>query len=186
MAEIVKQMAGKVQWINSPKSKLVTTGTRSGGLLAKLKTFSLLGIQAMPVEVEVDVSPRAMPKTILVGLPGSRRPRKHSSLRTRDDQFRFSAAGRSSRHQPGPGRVAQASRLVRSAYLAGNFDRQRADSNPISCGSTRSSASWRWKVTRVRPKACCRWRSRRKNWGFAESSCRKKTRSKRPSSKTST
>ena len=38
-------------------------------MLAKLKTYSLLGIQAMAVEVEVDVSPRAMPKTILVGLP---------------------------------------------------------------------------------------------------------------------
>ena len=38
-------------------------------MLAKLKTFSLVGIQAMEVEVEVDVSPRAMPKTILVGLP---------------------------------------------------------------------------------------------------------------------
>ena len=38
-------------------------------MLAKLNTFSLLGIQAVPVEVEVDVSPRAMPKTILVGLP---------------------------------------------------------------------------------------------------------------------
>ena len=50
-----------------------TTSTRqpgrSSGMLAKLKTFSLLGITAMPVEVEVDVSPRAMPKTILVGLP---------------------------------------------------------------------------------------------------------------------
>ena len=42
---------------------------RGSGMLAKLKTFSLLGITAMPVEVEVDVSPRAMPKTILVGLP---------------------------------------------------------------------------------------------------------------------
>jgi len=41
----------------------------SGGMLAKLKTFSLLGIEAVAVEVEVDVSPRAMPKTILVGLP---------------------------------------------------------------------------------------------------------------------
>ncbi len=41
----------------------------SSGRLAKLKTYSLLGIQAMAVEVEVDVSPRAMPKTILVGLP---------------------------------------------------------------------------------------------------------------------
>ncbi len=38
-------------------------------MLAKLHTFSLLGISAVPVEVEVDVSPRAMPKTVLVGLP---------------------------------------------------------------------------------------------------------------------
>ena len=29
------------------------------GMLAKLKTFSLLGIDALPVEVEVDVSPLA-------------------------------------------------------------------------------------------------------------------------------
>ena len=38
-------------------------------MLAKLQTFSLLGIDALPVEVEVDVSPAAMPKVILVGLP---------------------------------------------------------------------------------------------------------------------
>ncbi len=38
-------------------------------MLAKLHTFSLLGIEAVPVEVEVDVSPRALPKTVLVGLP---------------------------------------------------------------------------------------------------------------------
>jgi magnesium chelatase family protein len=38
-------------------------------ILARLKTFSLLGIEAVPVEIEVDVSPAAMPKTILVGLP---------------------------------------------------------------------------------------------------------------------
>lgn len=38
-------------------------------MFAKLRTFSLLGIEALPVEVEVDVSPRAIPKTVLVGLP---------------------------------------------------------------------------------------------------------------------
>ncbi len=38
-------------------------------MLAKLHTFSLLGIDALPVEVEVDVSPGAPPKTLLVGLP---------------------------------------------------------------------------------------------------------------------
>ena len=38
-------------------------------MLAKLKTFSLLGIDALPVEVEVDVSATTSPKTVLVGLP---------------------------------------------------------------------------------------------------------------------
>ncbi|TWT95963.1 Competence protein ComM [Botrimarina colliarenosi] len=38
-------------------------------MLAQLRTYSLLGIDALPVEAEVDVSPGAMPKTILVGLP---------------------------------------------------------------------------------------------------------------------
>lgn len=38
-------------------------------MLARLKTFTLLGIEALPVEVEVDVSPTSNPKTILVGLP---------------------------------------------------------------------------------------------------------------------
>jgi hypothetical protein len=38
-------------------------------MLAKLKTFSLLGIDALPVEVEADVSASALPKNILVGLP---------------------------------------------------------------------------------------------------------------------
>lgn len=38
-------------------------------MLAKLHTFSLLGIEAPPVVAEVDVSPSALPKTVLVGLP---------------------------------------------------------------------------------------------------------------------
>lgn len=37
-------------------------------MLAKFDTYSLFGIDALPVEVEVDISPGAMPKTILVGL----------------------------------------------------------------------------------------------------------------------
>ena len=38
-------------------------------MLAKLRTYSLQGIEAAPVEVEVDVSPAGLPKTVLVGLP---------------------------------------------------------------------------------------------------------------------
>ena len=41
---------------------------RSSNMLARLFTYSLFGIDAKPVEVEVDISPGAMPKTILVGL----------------------------------------------------------------------------------------------------------------------
>lgn len=37
-------------------------------MLSKLSTYALFGIDARPVEVEVDISPAAMPKTILVGL----------------------------------------------------------------------------------------------------------------------
>ena len=38
-------------------------------MLASLQTFSLLGIDAIPVDVEVDVATGGLPKTILVGLP---------------------------------------------------------------------------------------------------------------------
>src|SRR4051794_4249530 len=38
-------------------------------MLAKLNTFALVGIDAVPVEVEVDASPANMPKTVIVGLP---------------------------------------------------------------------------------------------------------------------
>jgi magnesium chelatase family protein len=38
-------------------------------MLAKLHTFALVGIDAVPVEVEVDNSYAQLPKTIIVGLP---------------------------------------------------------------------------------------------------------------------
>src|SRR6266851_885956 len=37
-------------------------------MLAKLNTFALVGIEAVPVEAEVDTS-AGLPKTVLVGLP---------------------------------------------------------------------------------------------------------------------
>jgi magnesium chelatase family protein len=37
-------------------------------MLAKLFSYTLVGIDAAPVEVEVDVSSASMPKTVLVGL----------------------------------------------------------------------------------------------------------------------
>lgn len=38
-------------------------------MLARLRTFALLGIDAVPVDVEVDTAPAHLPKTVLVGLP---------------------------------------------------------------------------------------------------------------------
>lgn len=38
-------------------------------MLARLHTFSLQGIDAVSVEVEVDVSTGGLPATVLVGLP---------------------------------------------------------------------------------------------------------------------
>lgn len=38
-------------------------------MLARLQTFSLFGIEAVPVDVEVDVSSGSLPATVLVGMP---------------------------------------------------------------------------------------------------------------------
>ena len=38
-------------------------------MLAQLRTFAMVGIDAVPIEVEVDVSPSGLPKSVLVGLP---------------------------------------------------------------------------------------------------------------------
>lgn len=38
-------------------------------MLAQLRTFALVGIDAVPVDVEVDTAPANIPKTVLVGLP---------------------------------------------------------------------------------------------------------------------
>ena len=43
-------------------------------MLAKLRTYSLVGIEAEPVEVEVDISPGALPRlrNHVVNIGGSR------------------------------------------------------------------------------------------------------------------
>jgi hypothetical protein len=46
----------------------VAAGRNYELMLGKLSTYSLLGIEAHAVEVEVDISPAAMPRTTLVGL----------------------------------------------------------------------------------------------------------------------
>jgi magnesium chelatase family protein len=63
-----------VQTDHSPKSETIFANVfpilkRSVTVLAKLKTYSLVGIDAVPVDVEVDLSPSPLPKIVLVGLP---------------------------------------------------------------------------------------------------------------------
>lgn len=38
-------------------------------MLAQLRSFALVGIDAVPVDVEVDTAQAQQPKTVLVGLP---------------------------------------------------------------------------------------------------------------------
>jgi magnesium chelatase family protein len=66
-------------------------------MLATLRTFSLLGIDALPVELGVDVSPGALPKTVLVGLPEqavkeSTHRIKRAMVNSSSDRYRFIAS----------------------------------------------------------------------------------------------
>ena len=91
--------------------------------LAKLHTFSLLGIEAVPVDVEVDVSQAAIPKTILVGLPET--AVKESTQRVEramvNSGYRPPSTGSSSTCA---GRTPKTGRLLRSAHHAGCAGRQ--------------------------------------------------------------
>lgn len=61
-------LASRIAVRGIPFPSLVRRANKGQCMLAKLNAFSLSGIDAVPVEVEVDVAP-GLPKTILVGLP---------------------------------------------------------------------------------------------------------------------
>ena len=119
-------------------------------MLAKLHTFSLLGIDALPVEVEVDVSPGALPKTVLVGLPEQavkesthriERAMVNSGFVRPQDRVVINLA---------PAELPKSAGVVRSADRASAFW-PAAGSSRASCSiSTRSSASWRSTAARGR------------------------------------
>ena len=81
-------------------------------MLAKLKTFSLVGIDALPVEVEVDVSPSGLPKQGPRRPAGGRGQGEHAPRRAGDRQLGLSAAAKPRGHQPGPRRSAYLYQLV--------------------------------------------------------------------------
>ena len=96
-------------------------------MLAKLKTFSLLGIDALPVEVEVDVSPAGLPKTAAGRTARGGRQGEHAPGRAGDGQLGLSAPAKPRGDQPGPGRSAEKGGLLRPAHRPGHPGRQRAD-----------------------------------------------------------
>ena len=51
-----------------PGHRMFHVPDSSPAMLAKLFSYTLIGIDATPMEVEVDVSASSMPKTVLVGL----------------------------------------------------------------------------------------------------------------------
>ncbi len=72
-------------------------------MLAKLKTFSLAGIDALPVEVEVDVSPAGLPKTVLVGLPEAAVKESTHRVEARDSKLRLPTPAEPRGDKSGPG-----------------------------------------------------------------------------------
>ena len=127
-------------------------------MLAKLHTFSLLGIDAVPVEVEVDVLAGALPKTVLVGLPEAavkesthrvERAMVNSGFMRPQDKIVINLA---------PAELPKKAASFDLPISLGMSGRQRAVGSPISSKSTRSWASWRSTAPRAPPKAHCRWR----------------------------
>ena len=98
---------------------------RSGTMLAKLSSYTLVGIDAAPVEVEVDVSSASMPKTVLVGLAEAAvRESTHRVERALVNSG-YRRPDRSGRDQPRPGRSQEGRRRVRPADRAGDAAGQR-------------------------------------------------------------
>ena len=81
-------------------------------MLAKLNTFALVGIDAVPVEVEVDAS-AGLPKTVLVGLP---------ELAVRESTHRIERALANLRLRPASGPHGNQSCPGRPPHNAGAFD----------------------------------------------------------------
>ena len=126
-------------------------------VLAKLKTFSLLGIDARPVEVEVDASPAAMPKTVLVGLP---------EAAVKESTHRVERALVNSGFIRPLGRIVINLAPAELPKQASSFDLpialgMLAATGQIESGcltTMRWSGNWRWKATRGGLGVGYRWR----------------------------
>ncbi len=97
-------------------------------MLAKLNTFALAGIDAVPVEVEVDTSHAQLPKTIIVGLP---------ELAVRESVHRIERALANLRYQRPSGRTVVNLAPADLPKAAGAFDLPIAVGMLVATGQVR-------------------------------------------------
>ena len=154
-------------------------------MLAKLHTFSLLGIDALSVEVEVDVSPAAMPKVILVGLPEAAVKESIHRIERALVNSGLRPPPKSSRHQPRPRRTPQTGRLLRSTNRFGPARSQRTTRLRHFWSLRRRSENWPSTAAPAPSKVPSRWQSPPQKTAPEESSSPRPTPTKPPSSKTS-
>ena len=149
-------------------------------MLFKIASASLAGIEAYPVEVEVDISPRFSPihhrRPARPGRPGEQgaRPGRPQELRLRHH-------GPQDHHQPRPGRPEEGGLGLRPAHRPGLPGRASGSSLPRDCAITCSSASWPWTGGSSPCPASCRSPSSSRSRASGASSCPTPT-SRRPRS----
>jgi magnesium chelatase family protein len=98
-------------------------------MLSKLNTFALVGIDAVPVEVEVDNSYAQMPKTIIVGLP---------ELAVRESVHRIERALANLRYERPSGRTVVNLAPADLPKAAGAFDLPMALGMLVATGQVRA------------------------------------------------
>ncbi len=126
-------------------------------MLAKLNTFALVGIDALPVEVEVDAS-AGLPKTVLVGLPEMAVKESIHRIERALANLGYQRHLRPHCHQPRPGRSAQGRRRLRPADRPGPAGGHRPALARAGRRLRRWSASWPWTAASGPSRARCRWR----------------------------
>ena len=125
-------------------------------MLARLTTYSLFGIEAQPVEVEVDISPGPCRKRSSSAWP--RRPSKRAPAhRAGAGQQRLSAAHRPDRHQSLAGRSCPKRPRRSTCRSRSGCSAPAASSLPPGLRRMRQRANWPSTVRSGRPRASCRW-----------------------------
>ena len=126
-------------------------------MLAKLSSYTLIGIDAAPVEVEVDVSSASMPKTVLVGLAEAAVKESTHRVERAIVNSGYRRPDRPGRDQPRSGRPEEGRQRVRPADRPGAARWAAARSPSTGRATSPSSASWPSPARPGRSRASWRW-----------------------------